>query len=95
MAQYSDEVIVFVVVTLFTWVTVARGGMAQYLDDMIALVEVKVIVPRGYAPYVGGGALYPEDVVVVLGFPYPPPSVCAWGGCWVSSEPRYVSLLYV
>ena len=56
MAQYSDEVIVFVVVTLFTWVTVTGGGIAQYPDDMIVLVEVKVIVPGGYAPYVGGGA---------------------------------------
>ena len=57
MAQYSDEVIVFVVVALITLVTVAGGGMAQYSDDMIVLVEVKVTVPGGYAPYVGGGAL--------------------------------------
>ena len=49
MAQYSDEVIVFVIVKLFTSVTVTGGGMAQYSDDVIFLVEVNVIVPGGYA----------------------------------------------
>lgn len=50
MAQYSDKVIVFVVVKLFTSVTVTGGGIVQYSDDVIGLVEVNVIVPGGYAP---------------------------------------------